>query len=163
MGPRSEFGGSGGGAASARVAALAALLAAACGGGGGEADAGPDSCASLGASRWVGTESVAITAGSCSPYGSLGVTLTIAQPTGSCAFTMTNSRVAGVTFAGTVRGDGVSWTAAPYAYLGGTLTLGTVTVALSADGQTLSGTFAWTLSGAAAQCQGTTTLSVARR
>ena len=145
----------------ARVAAVAALLLAACGGGG-EADAGADACATLGASRWVGTESVAITAGSCPSYNNVALTLTVAQSAGSCAFTMTNSRVSGVTFAGTVRGHSVSWTAAPYAYLGGTLTLGAVVAALSTDGQTLSGSFAWTLTGGS-HCAGTTTLGVARQ
>lgn len=146
------------------VAAAAMLLAAACGGGGdGVVDAGSGSCASLGTGRWVGTESVAITAGSCSPYSGLAVTFTVTQAPGSCAFTMTNSRVAGITFSGTVRGSAVSWTAAPYAYLGGTLTLGAVAGALSDGGQTLAGTFRWTLSGSASPCAGTTTFSVARQ
>jgi hypothetical protein len=111
----------------------------------------------------VGTEDVAVTAGTCSQYTGLSVTLTIEQASDSCAFTMTNSRVAGITFSGTVRGSAVSWTAAPYAYLGGTLTLGAVGGALSDGGQNLSGSFRWTLGGSATPCQGTTTFSVARR
>lgn len=136
------------------------------GGRDGAVDSGADgadvTCAQLGTASWVGTEDVAIRTGSCSQYTNLAVTFQIAQAAGGCTFSMTNSRVSGVTFAGTVRGDRVSWTAAPYAYLGGTLTLDAVDGQLSSDRRTLSGSFSWTLAGPIA-CTGVTGFTVAKQ
>lgn len=146
------------------LVASACSLVAACGGGGSstEPDAAPV-CANLGSSTWVGTEDVTTTSGTCTSFPGLSVTFTFTQAAGSCSFQLVNSRVAGITFTGTVSGNTVTWTHDPYPYGGGTLTLDSVDATLSADLSTLSGDFKWTLAKTPSGCTGTTTFHVVRQ
>ncbi len=126
----------------------------------------PDSsaaCSSLGSASWVGTENVVVTAGTCSSYSDLSVTFTITQQPGTCLFTLTNSRASGVTFNGLIRGDQVSWTTAPYPYLGATLTLLSVSATVSSDVRSLTGSFTWSLTGTTLNCTGTTSFNLTRQ
>jgi hypothetical protein len=124
---------------------------------------GSDTCVNLGNATWVGSEDVTTTSGTCPSYKALSVTFTIKQAAGSCSFDLTNSRVAGITFSGTVSGNSVTWTHAPYAYGGGTLTLNSATGTLSTDLTTLSGDFKWTLAQTSSACTGTTTFKVVKK
>lgn len=142
----------------------------ACGGGGGGDDGDDDdgndagaSCTNMGSSTWVGTEDVTTTSGTCTSYPGLTVTFMITQMAGSCSFELTNSRVAGITFSGTVSGNSVTWTHAPYPYGGGTLTLNSADGTLSTDAKTLTGDFKWTLAWPTSSCTGTTTFNVVKQ
>jgi len=142
--------------------AIVASLALACGGGG-SGDGPPATCDTMGDSTWVGTENVTTTSGSCSSFTGLSLTFTIKQAAGSCNFTLVSSRVTGITFDGTISGDGLTWTHAPYAYDFGTLTLNSTAGTLSTDQQTLTGSFTWTLAFSSSQCKGTTTFNLVKQ
>jgi hypothetical protein len=135
-----------------------------CGGGGGKpGSVGPPvgTCVNMGSASYVGTEDVAIASGLCPSYSNLGVTFTIVQAAGSCAFTLQSSLVAGTTFPGTVSGSDVSWTGS-YPSASGTVTINSVNAVLSADLRTITGSFAWTYAGNT-HCTGTTSFNVVKQ
>ncbi len=57
----------------------------------------------------------------------------------------------------------VSWTTAPYPYLGATLTLLSVSATVSSDVRSLTGSFTWSLTGTTLNCTGTTSFNLTRQ
>ena len=117
------------------------------------------SCINVGMAAYSGTEDVAVLSGSCPSSTGVGVVFNIVQASGSCAFTLVNSRVSGVTFSGTASSDStITWTGS-YPYSTGTVTITGVSAALSDSLRTLKGYWTWTYSGNT-QCTGKTTFTL---
>ncbi len=158
------------------VFAVTCALGVGCGGsssGGGGGDVGGDgaigndtssACANI-SGTWTASEQVLVGDTTCSSAITGIVTnpsFQITQPAGSCDFTLTNSLLPKLSYAGTVSAtNAVSWTTTPagYSEYGGTTTVTAVNVTLSADQKTMAGSFTWTHVSALSNCNGTTTFS----
>ena len=143
---------------------MALLITAACGCGCGSSSvvAPPaGTCVNIGNAIYVGTEDMTTTTGACPNYPNLSVTFTVAQAAGSCNFPVQSSRIPGSTFSGTLSDSSVSWTGS-YPSASGTVTINSVTAALSDSLKTLSGSFTWTYAGNT-HCTGTTTFHAVKQ
>jgi hypothetical protein len=140
---------------SAFVATLAAC------GGGGDGDDGDGGSGGGGSVDVSGTWTITETMGSntCGdPVGaSFFYTLTATLSGNSLTVQVQDGRV----FNGTVDGDRVQWSGS-YAEDGGTTTIDELNVTVSSDGNSLSGSNAWSWAGGGGTCSGTTSVSGTR-
>lgn len=137
------------------------LLFLACGGGGGGGDSGggkapQTSCANV-AGTWNTTEQVNATA--CGE-GTYTESLTYNVSQDGCNITVAPQGT-NLIFNGTVNGNQISWSGS-YPEEGGTTTITSLTLTLSSDGNTFSGSNSWTWSDGASRCSGTTNVSGSR-
>jgi hypothetical protein len=144
------------------MAALLVVAACACGCGSSDVVKPPDgSCVNMGTATYAGTEDMITSSGACPNYPGLAVTFSIVQAAGSCDFTLQSSRISGKTFSGTVSGSNISWTGS-YPSASGTVTFTGVNAVLSANLDTLSGSFNWSYAGNTS-CTGTTTFHLVKQ
>ncbi len=133
---------------------LTALFVVSCsGGGGGGGD--PVTCVDI-AGVWTSSENV--TSNSCGGSSSPSVnTYTITQ--NACSVSATSAN--GGSYTGTVNGSTVSLSGSHPQYTG-TVTVTPMTLTVSADGNSMSGTADWTLTDTGVNCTGTSSITAAK-
>lgn len=129
------------------------LMISACGGGGGGGGSEPaltSTCADV-AGTWTTTEQVNATA--CGE-GTFTEHLTYTITQNGCTITVVPQGT-NLKFTGNVNGNKMGWSGS-YPEEGGTTTINSLTVTISADGNSFSGSASWTWSDGRSSCSGTT-------